>query len=74
MHIESVRKLIAETERMTGCSEDPDPAVGADDDAGDAAFRVVPVVTVHKENLDRVKSSIVSDLQVNNRIRLNIIM
>ena len=51
---------------MTGCSEDPDPAVGADDDAGDAAFRVVPVVTVHKENLDRVKSSIVSDIQVNN--------
>ena len=72
MHIDSVCKLIAETERMTGCSEDPDPATGAD--AGDAAFRVVPVVTVHKENLDRVKSSIVSDIQVNNRIRLNIIM
>ena len=72
MHIDSVCKLIAETERMTGCSEDP--AVGADDDAGDAAFRMVPVVTVHKENLDRLKSSIVSDIQVNNRIRLNIIM
>ena len=57
---------------MTGCSEDPDPATGAD--VGDAAFRVVSVVTVHKENLDRVKSSIVSDIQVNNRIRLNIIM
>ena len=72
MHIDSVCKLIAETERMTGCSEEP--ATGADVDAGDAAFRVVPVVTVHKENLDRVKSSIVSDIQVNNRIRLNIIM
>ena len=52
---------------MTGCSEDP--ATGADDvDAGDAAFRVVPVVTVHKDNLDRVKSSIVSDIQVSNQI------
>lgn len=57
---------------MTGCSEDPDPATGADDvDAGDAAFRVVPVVTVHKENLDRLKSTIVSDIQVSNQIEYN---
>lgn len=55
---------------MTGCSEDP--ATGADDvDAGDAAFRVVPVVTVHKENLDRLKSTIVSDIQVSNQIEYN---
>ena len=36
------------------------------DNVGSAFFSRVPVVTVHKENIDQVKETLVSDIQVFN--------
>ena len=36
------------------------------DNVGSAFFNKVPVVTVHKENIDQVKETLISDIQVFN--------
>ena len=38
------------------------------DNVGSAFFSRVPVVTVHKENIDQVKETLVSDIQVINNL------
>ena len=38
------------------------------DNVGSAFFSRVPVVTVHKENIDQVKETLVSDIQVFNSL------
>ena len=38
------------------------------DNVGSAFFSRVPVVTVHKENIDQVKEALVSDIQVFNSL------
>ena len=34
------------------------------DNVGSAFFNKVPVVTVHKENIDQVKETLITDIQV----------
>ena len=36
------------------------------DNVGSAFFNKVPVVTVHKENIDQVKETLITDIQVFN--------
>ena len=44
------------------------------DNVGSAFFSRVPVVTVHKENIDQVKETLVSDIQVFNHLTLHSMM